>query len=398
MIQIIDKKQCCGCSACSQVCPKACISLLEDVEGFLYPKVDTSRCIKCGLCEKVCPCLNQKSGTRLFKLYAGINKNEAIRRMSSSGGIFSALAEKIISEGGVVFGARFNEHWTVEHGSTEKLNGIADFRGSKYVQSKIGNAFNEVLQLLRQNRKVLFSGTPCQVAGLKLFLRKDFDNLLTVDFICHGVPSPKVWQEYLKAELSLLPSRQLMRDSSLTTNVSSFIENISFRDKTDSWRNYNLVIQLRPTAQTMGNPILLTYRHDNNPYMKGFLTNLDLRPSCYTCPARSGKSLSDITLGDFWTESRCLNRFNDDKGTSLIIDFTTTKIIKEIKTLELIEIDASHISEVCPGFIHSSDLNGNRTLFFQELGKKSVIKLFQRYAYPQLYQRILNFIERKYKQ
>ena len=138
MIKIIDKKQCCGCSACSQVCPKSCISLLEDVEGFLYPKVDTSRCIECGLCEKVCPCLNNKElGNRLFKIYAGINKNEAIRLKSSSGGIFSALAEKIISEDGVVFGAKFNEHWIVEHGSTEKLDGIADFRGSKYVQSKI---------------------------------------------------------------------------------------------------------------------------------------------------------------------------------------------------------------------------------------------------------------------
>lgn len=399
MIKIIDKKQCCGCSACSQVCPKSCISLLEDVEGFLYPKVDSSRCIECGLCEKVCPCLNNKElGNRLFKIYAGINKNEAIRLKSSSGGIFSALAEKIISEGGVVFGAKFNEHWIVEHGSTEKLDGLADFRGSKYVQSKIGNAFNEVLQLLRQNRKVLFSGTPCQVAGLKLFLRKDFDNLLTVDFICHGVPSPKVWREYLKTELSFLQNRQLMRDSDLTVNVNSFIENISFRDKTDSWRNYNFIIQFKPTAQTMGSPILLTYKHDNNPYMKGFLANLDLRPSCYACPARSGKSLSDITLGDFWTESLCLNKFNDDKGTSLIIDFTSTKIVKEIKTLDLIEIDASHISEVCPGFIHSSDLNGNRALFFQALGKKSVIKLFQRYAYPRLHQRILNFIERKYKQ
>ena len=180
-----------------QCCSRHCISMHEDNEGFLYPIVDKEACIDCGLCEKVCPVIHQGEPTEPLSSYIAINPNEEIRLKSSSGGIFTLLAEKIIADGGVVFGARFDKNWNVVHAWTDTIVGLAPFRGSKYVQSRIGNTYKETKEFLQQGRKVLFSGTPCQVAGLKKYLRKEYDNLLTVDFICHGVPSPGVWRRYL---------------------------------------------------------------------------------------------------------------------------------------------------------------------------------------------------------
>ncbi|MCS2450406.1 Coenzyme F420 hydrogenase/dehydrogenase, beta subunit C-terminal domain [Bacteroides thetaiotaomicron] len=171
----------------------------EDEEGFLYPLIDMSFCIECGLCENVCPVINQSEVCSPLKVYAAKNPNEQIRLSSSSGGIFTMLAEQILKENGIVFGARFDEKWEVEHDYADTLDGIAAFRGSKYVQSRIGDSYQRVEDFLRKGRKVLFSGTPCQVAGLKRFLHnKEYDNLLTVDVICHGVPSPLIWRKYLE--------------------------------------------------------------------------------------------------------------------------------------------------------------------------------------------------------
>ena len=197
MIQIVDKSQCCGCTACVSVCPKQCIAMQEDEEGFLYPVVDTSLCIDCNLCQKVCPELHPMNTRTPLHVYAAKHKDEQIRLASSSGGIFTLLAEKVIDEGGVVFGARFNASWEVVHDYTETKEGLTAFRGSKYVQSWLGNCFSKVRSFLSEGRKVMFTGTPCQVAGLKQYLRKEYDNLLTVDVVCHGVPSPKVWRMYL---------------------------------------------------------------------------------------------------------------------------------------------------------------------------------------------------------
>ena len=198
MIHITDREKCCGCEACIQRCPQQCITLHEDGEGFLYPETDEGRCIDCGLCEKVCPVIFQGTGRRPLNVYAAKNPDEEIRWESSSGGVFTLLAEKILSEGGVVFGARFDARWEVVHDYTENVEGLSAFRGSKYVQSRIGDSFRQTECFLKTGRKVLFSGTPCQIAGLKLFLKKEYDNLLTVDFICQGVPSPGVWRKYLK--------------------------------------------------------------------------------------------------------------------------------------------------------------------------------------------------------
>ena len=219
MIEIKEKSSCCGCEACVQCCPKQCLTMHEDCEGFLYPQVDESSCIDCGLCEKVCPVIHQNASQEPLSSYIAINPNEEIRLKSSSGGIFTLLAEKIIAEGGVVFGARFDENWDVVHAWTDTIEGLAPLCGSKYVQSRIGNTYNEAKDFLKQGRKVLFSGTPCQIAGLKKFLRKEYANLLTVDFICHGVPSPGVWRRYLS---ELRESLRAERDDGKNT-VSAFV-------------------------------------------------------------------------------------------------------------------------------------------------------------------------------
>ena len=204
MIEIKDKSQCCGCNACVQRCPKQCIAMCEDEEGFLYPEGDEAICIDCGLCENVCPVINQADARIPLQVYAAKNTDEKIRMHSSSGGVFSILAEQTIKQGGVVFGARFDENWEVKHDYTETIDGVSVFRGSKYVQSKTGDTFKQAEQFLKQNRKVLFSGTPCQIVALKRYLKKEYENLLLVDFICHGVPSPGVWSCFSPNGMPLL--------------------------------------------------------------------------------------------------------------------------------------------------------------------------------------------------
>jgi coenzyme F420-reducing hydrogenase beta subunit len=171
--------------------------MLEDREGFLYPEVDSERCCDCGLCGKVCPVINRREAGKPLYVYAAKNRDEKIRRQSSSGGIFTLLAEKVLDENGVIFGARFDGKWEVTHGYIEEKEELGFFRGSKYVQSRTGESYLQAQEFLEKGRKVLFSGTPCQISGLRLFLGKEYDNLLTVDVVCHGVPSPLVWRMYL---------------------------------------------------------------------------------------------------------------------------------------------------------------------------------------------------------
>ena len=305
MIKIIQKKQCCGCSACLHICPKHSISFREDKEGFLYPQVDTATCIECGLCEKVCPVLNQGEERMPLKVYAAKHADDEIRMKSSSGGIFTLLADQIIDKGGVVFGARFNENWEVVHDYTETKEGLAPFRGSKYVQSNIGNSYKLVEEFLKTGREVMFTGTPCQVAGLKKFLRKDYENLLTVDFVCHGVPSPMVWRKYLEEEIA----RQ---------GNNSVVTGVNFRDKSTGWKKYSFVLNFSKASADGEQNTVFSSVFTDNAYMNAFLSDLSLRPSCYACPAKVGKSGADITIGDFWGIENIQPTFDDDKGTSLV--------------------------------------------------------------------------------
>ena len=323
MIQISDKAQCCGCSSCAQRCPKMCITMVQDEEGFSYPQVDATTCIDCGLCEKVCPILNPKQAHEPLKVFASNNPDETIRKESSSGGIFSILAESVIREGGVVFGARWNKDWNVVHdfidplnhlNPSEALNRVNLFRGSKYVQSNINGSYQKAEDFLKVGRKVLFSGTPCQIAGLKSYLRKEYDNLLTVECACHGVPSPGLWQKYL----------------SEVTNGKSVLS-INHRDKRTGWRNYSVVIKFTPSEHSE-----LSDPHDDNPWTRAFIKNLTLRPSCHQCAFKTLKSQADITLADLWGDKVLLPNQNEDKGLTLVIarSHKAAELLKNVKSIK----------------------------------------------------------------
>ncbi|NLZ52236.1 MAG: 4Fe-4S dicluster domain-containing protein, partial [Thermoanaerobacteraceae bacterium] len=196
--EIKEKKDCMGCYACKNICSLNCITMQSDNEGFWYPKVNYENCTKCGKCINVCPIMNQKEFENKPQGFACINRDENIRLESSSGGIFTLIAEQVIEDGGVVFGAAFNEKFQVEHSYIEVQEELYKFRGSKYVQSKIGETYNQAKKFLEMQRKVLFTGTPCQIAGLKSFLGRPYENLFCIDIVCHGVPSPYVWEKYIK--------------------------------------------------------------------------------------------------------------------------------------------------------------------------------------------------------
>lgn len=328
MIEIQDKHHCCGCGACVQACPKGCILLVEDEQGFLYPLVDKSICVDCGQCERVCPVWQQTAPHRPLHVYAAINPDEVVRMQSSSGGIFTMLAESVIEEGGIVFGARFDEKWEVMHDYTETKEGLAAFRGSKYVQSRIGNSYQQAKQFLQAGRKVLFSGTPCQVAGLKHFLRKEYDNLWTIDVVCHGVPSPLVWRRYLNDFILCLEGAAGKNTVLSSLKGNPVLTGLNFRDKQTGWKKYGFVALGMSADKADQNSVSslnsqdIMLRHetlDKNLFMQVFLKNLCLRPSCADCPAKSGKSGSDITIADFWGINRYLPDLDDDRGTSLVL-------------------------------------------------------------------------------
>lgn len=345
MINIKNKQDCCGCSACAQRCPKQCIAMAEDEEGFLYPKVDISKCIDCHLCENVCPVINQDEPRTPLNVYAAKNQNDQIRLDSSSGGIFTILAEQVINAGGVVFGACWDEEWNVKHDYAECLDNLSKFRSSKYLQSIIGDNYLKAEQFLKSGRTVLFTGTPCQIAGLKHFLRKDYDNLLAVEVICHSVPSSGIWQRYLEERL------QTLRWS------KSDIKHISFRNKKTGWKGYSFVIENK-------NGNVFSELGSKNAFMRGFLADLYTRPSCQACPAKRLKSGSDITLGDFWGIDSLMPEIDDDKGVSAII-VNTEKGIKALHSVN--DLIPSSWVDICvnnPALVKSAKASENKEHFF----------------------------------
>lgn len=386
MIKLLEKSQCCGCEACRSVCPKQCISMKTDKEGFLYPEVNFSECIDCKLCEKVCPVLHPVSSKEEPIAFAGINNDIKIRLQSSSGGIFTLIAEQILQKGGVVFGACFDEKWNVVHGYTETMEGLARFRGSKYVQSYIGDSFLQAKRFLDEGREVLFSGTPCQIAGLKNFLRKSYQNLLTVDVVCHGVPSPKVWLKYLEDSVCKAYHIKKRENSFSFTNK---ITSINFRSKMKGWKKYNVRIQYK-NGKEDETPFY------ENSYMNIFLSNLSLRPSCYACPAKISYVQSDITLADFWGVDRLAPEIDDDKGCGLILLNNKLRygFLKSLDS-QLYLQSLSKLIKYNPSIEKSVSQPQNRNLFFSFLFRYNFSFLTRLFVSNSFFIRLIRFIYRK---
>lgn len=366
MIKITDKHKCCGCTACVSVCPKKCISLSEDTEGFLYPVVDSVKCIDCGLCEQVCPVLRPVKNETEPLVYAAINNDESVRLQSSSGGVFTLLAESVLDRGGVVFGACFDPNWNVVHDYTETKEGLTRFRGSKYVQSHVGICFTQVKTFLDSGREVLFSGTPCQVAGLKNYLRKPYSNLFTVDLVCHGVPSPEVWRRYLQEAVCRVYGIKKKN----VINLGEYISDISFRAKDKGWKKYNIkIIFCNGKVEMM--PFF------ENPYMNVFLSDLSLRPSCYACPTKLHHAQSDITLADFWGVNEIKPDIDDDKGCGLILisckenfDFLCKMDCK------LLQQQFSSIIKYNPNILYAVNEPLNRKFFWAVYSRRNLRKSY----------------------
>lgn len=371
MHSICHIEKCSACSACINICPLNAISMLEDKDGFMYPAVDNTVCINCGKCTKVCPAENPYEKRDSIICYAARNDNSEDLAKSSSGGIFYSLAKHYVETGGHVFGAAFDSKWEVQHVKASSIAELKALQGSKYIQSKIGNTFRETEELLKKGKNVLFSGTSCQIAGLMHFLGKEYENLLTVEIICHGVPSGKVWRDYLSENFS-----------------TDQIGNISFRDKRKGWTNFMVCINDTNGALLSGK------KYTENIFFKGFLKNLYLRPSCHNCEAKQGKSGCDIAIGDFWGLEKHTSDFSDDKGVCAVICYTQkgkdaldkAKVIKQVFPYEtLVERNSPIERSVKP--------HPKREIFFAEYSQP-VSKRIADFTKVSFVQRVINKIKR----
>lgn len=353
-------KNCTGCSSCFNACPKHCIEMVENDEGFLYPKVDKSKCVQCGICLKKCPILNKENNSINEEIYVAYNNDDDERMNSSSGGCFVDFATEVLLEKGVVFGAGFDENLRLKHKPIIEKKDLINLQGSKYIQSEIGKSFTKVKEFLEDNKIVLFSGTPCQIAGLKSFLGKTYNNLYTISIVCHGVPSKNVFIKYLNQNYG-------------NENVSK----INFRDKTYGWANYSLNIELKNKKHIIN-------LAKNDSFMKIFLSNVCLRESCYNCKFKDPQDVSDILIGDFWGVNNIKPELNDDKGISIVIIHTQRgkQLLKkcEDKLTIYSNINKSDLVKYNPCIKESVKRPNERDDFFKELNLLSIKELSDKYA------------------
>lgn len=295
-IENIEKKICVGCEGCKQSCPKQCIEMQADKEGFLYPKIDSKKCIDCGICIKKCPVHKIVSPKICKETISLIADDEIILHNSSSGGTFSILANYVLDNNGIVFGAGYDENNSVVHQYITKKEELAKLQKSKYVQSAIKDTFHQAKEFLNASKMVLFVGTPCQIAGLKKFLNREYESLITVDLICSGVPSPMVWKDYLK---------YCQNENNLK------VIDVDFRDKNTGWETFSFTL-------SFNNDTKYSNMSNRDIYMKAFLSKLINRPACYNCQFINENHFSDLTIGDFWGVEN-FNVQNYDKGASIVI-------------------------------------------------------------------------------
>lgn len=360
MIEIQRKEDCCGCGACAAVCPKSCITMTADEEGFLYPHIDTIGCIQCGACKKVCPVLNPIHEIETAqKGFLVQHKDEQIRRESSSGGAFTAIATLVLEKGGVVFGAAYDENFQVHHTYVEKSSDLIKFRNSKYVQSQLGDSFRQVKSFLKEGRWVCFSGTPCQIEGLSRYIGKNNSKLLLIDVVCHGVPSPLVWNKYLEFQ-----NAQIEKPN-----------DIRFRDKYYGYK-YSTMSIIRNGKN------IYHAGAQQDPMLRAFFSDICDRPSCYSCPFKKRYRVSDLTIWDCFSVYDFDKKMDDDKGTTRVLCHTDkgAHFIEEIQPV-------IHCKEVLPDklvagvkeMFCSVGQNQKRGVFMTDAMYLASEELFQKY-------------------
>lgn len=364
MIEIKDKKDCCGCWACHNACPKHCIEMEEDNEGFLYPQVNKEECIDCHLCEKVCPILNVelKNEPHEQEGYLLQHKDDDIRKESTSGGAFTAFATWVLSQGGIVFGGGFNEGtFTVVHQSVEKVEDLGRFRSSKYVQSSIGETYNEAKKALTAGRWVLFSGTPCQIEGLRCFLRKkDYEKLVLVDVVCRGVPSPLILRRYIEMAQK---------------RIGGEFTKILFRDKYYGYHYSSFSIYNKDKSKDYHKGV------DSNPYLRAFFNNLSDRPSCFSCAFRKRYRHSDLTIWDCFPIEKFTKKL-DGKGTTrvLVQSEKGRRIMQAIKDdVRLVEVSPDKLTADVREMYHSVPMNLRREQFFMDCNSMEATAFFDKW-------------------
>ena len=370
-IKITDNKKCSGCSACYNKCPVEAIEMLPDKEGFLYPEADKGKCIGCGLCVDVCPYYKKNIVEEDKQLcFAAFNKSEKEREISSSGGIFVLLAKEIIKNNGVVFGAAYDRNFMVYHTGVENCKDLLNILGSKYVQSKVGDSYKKVEVILKQNREVLFAGTTCQIGGLRSYLGKVYPKLYCIDFICLGVPSPQVWEKYLKT---------FFDDT----------ETVNFKDKTRGWHRFSLDIKGKNTH----------FNRDgrNTYYFTGYFNGLYSRPSCSECIFKEGNRISDITLADCWGYPVIAPELDDNKGLSSIVIHSAKgiKLFEAIKKdLVLKKSEINLIKKYNENYCKSAPLGNRREEFWSDMDRLPYKNVCKKYCEP-IKSDIISRIERK---
>lgn len=323
-----NKSQCCGCSACANICPHNAISMLPDEAGFEYPRVDEGKCVKCHLCENICNYANSKINNSPMEAYAGVSKNVSVLQNSSSGGIFTELASILLDEQGLVYGAQLsyeNENIVLAHRRIDNKKELHRIRGSKYLQSHIGNTFTEIKKSLLEGKRVLFCGTACQVDGLYGYLKKDYENLYTVDIVCHGVPSPSIYNDYLKF---------------LKVKYKADDIQLRFRDKKKNGWQHGAVITIKKSGKIKEKKISFMM----SSFYMAFMHSQIIRESCYSCKYACKNRPADITLGDFWgiqkEHPEILKRngglLNEENGISCIL-------VNTEKGHELFEVSKKNI-------------------------------------------------------
>lgn len=362
MIHIDSKSKCCGCGACSCICPKGCIEMKTDDEGFCYPDIDVKSCIDCGLCEKICPIINRKQESDKEQTgYVAQIKDRQIRNESTSGGIFSAIAMYVLKQRGVVFGAAWDDKFVCKHIRVDKEEELWRFRNSKYVQSDTNGIFKVVKEDLVSGKLVCFSGTPCQIEGLKFFLEKEYSNLILVDVVCRSVPSPLVWKKYFNY---------------LQSKIIKEIDSIKFREKLYGYKYSALVVRNKE------HEILYAEGIDTDPYLRAFFSDISVRPSCYECQFKKRYRESDITLWDCYTVNEFDKKMDDDTGVTRVLTHSQKGelIIEAVKDgLVFTRIDPDCLVKNVKEMVGAVTENVNRNEFFKDLNNLSEYGFFNKW-------------------